>query len=121
MIILVLVYAGWFLGKSRILSFLVEKISAFNKNDPRISIALYISINVALSWLPIPGLTYINICIAVLRKDAIGSFLIFFGSTFGAAIVCYFGIKYYIKDWMLKKYQENLVFKVFREEVKKNP
>ena len=119
--VLVLLYAAWFAAKYQYLKWLVQSIKNFNHNDPWIAICLIIAINFAFSWLPIPGQSYVNIAISVLQKNSLKSFLIFYSSNLGAATICYFSIKFFIKDCMLRKYEKNRVFLIFREEAKENP
>jgi uncharacterized membrane protein YdjX (TVP38/TMEM64 family) len=76
---------------------------------------------VIFSWFPLPGLTYFDIMIATIVKDFNYCFLVFFLTTLLSGVCCFFFVKWFMFDWLMKKYGDSIMFKVFREEVKKNP
>lgn len=120
-LILAGLYLGWTFVKSQFSSFLMDQIQYYSKEDPWLATSFFVFINTIFSWFPLPGLTYFDIAIASLVKDFNYCFLVFFLTTFLAGVVCFVFVKYFIRERMLRIYGDSLMYKVFREEVKKNP
>jgi uncharacterized membrane protein YdjX (TVP38/TMEM64 family) len=119
--ILGVLYLIWTLVKSSFSEFIMDQIKDYSRKDPKLATGFFVFINVIFSWFPLPGLTYFDIAITALIRDFNYCFMVFFFSTFLAGVVCFIFVKYLFRERMLRRYGDNIMYKVFRDEVKKNP
>jgi uncharacterized membrane protein YdjX (TVP38/TMEM64 family) len=114
-------YILWTVIKQNVHEFLIKKIEHFSREESFRSYAFFIGIQLVFSWVLIPGLTYLDIVMASLMKDFYKSFNIIFWGTFVGGLISFFVVKFFLKNFILRKFGDNMIYLIFKQEVKKNP
>ena len=96
-------------------------IKEFARQDTFTSNAFFILVHFMFSWFMIPGMTYFDIIMTAFMKDFWRAYSIIFWGTYVGGIISFVAVKWFLKDCILRKYGNNIIYTIFREEVEKNP
>jgi len=106
---------------SRLLGNLTEVFRYYSRCDTIWSILSLGTIQIVYSLIPIPGQSYLVIIMSYFMKSFWKCLLINLVGSLFAAVVAYFFIRAYLRDWLLLKYGDSLILRVFIAETEDSP
>lgn len=106
---------------SKLIARLIERLKKNAKENSVGSIVFFSAIQVVLSWVPIPGQSYLQAVMAYLLQSFVESFLIAFLSTLSAGVVAFIFIRYLFQESMTRLLEENFLFRAISSEAEKRP